>query len=123
MHNGNKHLIKSRTNNKTYQYPPIKHNLPIAAPPKQPNLIFINGRNINTIGRIIYLTLSAKKTIGKIYKGISIRTNLLKNKLSIDVTRPKNKDTNILKTTTTKKTIKQKRTVTIKHTIKQKQPQ
>ena len=52
-----------------YQYLLIKHNLPTAIPPKQPKLIFINGRNINTIGRIIYQIISAKQTSGQIYKG------------------------------------------------------
>lgn len=76
----------------------------MATAPNAPNLILINGRKINTSGRIIYLTVSAKHTKGQIYTGVPTGINLLKNSLTLQATRLRNKDINLLNTITIKNT-------------------
>lgn len=66
--------------------------------PKHPKLILINGRKINTTGRIIKLTVSAKHTKGQIYLGVPTGINCLKNTLILYSRRRKNKEINTLKT-------------------------
>lgn len=95
---------KNNINNKQNQTTLLKHKLAIAIAPYLPRLILINGRNIKTIGRMIYLIVSAKHINEQIYIGVPAGINLLKNSLTLSPTRFKNKDINLLNTIVIKNT-------------------